>query len=129
MKRPSTVIDSDLPNKTEIPQIINSINRYLPTLRIFGVCSSNCPITILPIANMMLTIAISNHSDSVDHITFLFFGILCSYCLMSFLWCYNIISSFNNESMFSFFSASIMLGFQFTKKVSNLKNILSMTMM
>lgn len=70
-KRPSTVIDTDLPNATEIPQISKSIKRYLPTLRIFGVCSSKCPMTILPTAKMMLTMATSNHNDWVDHISFI----------------------------------------------------------
>src|SRR5678815_4843973 len=64
----STIMATVLPQRTEIPQISNNIKRYLPTLRIFGVRSSNCPIAILPMANMMLTTAISNQSESVVHI-------------------------------------------------------------
>ena len=68
MKLESNIIDAVLLKKTEIPQTNRSINRYLPTLRIFGVCSSKCPITILPKANIILTMAISNHNELVVHI-------------------------------------------------------------
>ena len=61
-------MDAGLPKKTEIPHTIVRIKRYLPTLRSFGVRSSKCPITILPTANTILTMAISNQSDSVVHI-------------------------------------------------------------
>ena len=58
------------PNRTDNPQMINSVKRYFPTLLIFGVRSSKCPIRILPKAYTMLTRAISNQSDSVVHMFF-----------------------------------------------------------
>ena len=79
MKTPRKIIAIVRLKKTEIPQTIISVRTYLPILRSFGVCSSNWPMRIFPKAYMMLTMATSNHSDSVVHIlNILFFNFLFS---------------------------------------------------
>ena len=67
------VIETVLPAYTEIKQTIKVVKRYFATFRILGVRSSKSPNNMFPNANMILTIATSNHKESVVHICFLFF--------------------------------------------------------
>lgn len=61
-----------LPKYVESVHMIIRVSAYFPIRLSFGVCSSNCPNKILPAAYTILTIATSNQSDSVAHITLSF---------------------------------------------------------